>query len=55
MNAAELLRAITDLTSPAMLHAVALRAGAFWLAYVLTTGFWVWVWTFNKSAPKIWR
>ena len=49
-----LLLAITALYSPAMLHAVAVRAVAFWLGLVLTTS--VWIVLFNvRKQPRIWR
>ena len=49
-----LLTAITSLYAPVMLHAIAVRAGTFWLAYALTWGFWIAV--FSRSQPvRIWQ
>jgi len=45
---------IINLTAPAMLHAIALRAGAFWLAGVIVTLLIVASWT-REPRPRIWR
>ncbi len=50
----DLLAAIANLYSPDMLHAIAVRAGAFWLAEALTVGIVVILMTTERK-QKIWR
>lgn len=51
----DLLTAITNLTGPEMVHGIAERAGAFWLAWVVTTGLIAAVWTAERRRPRIWK
>ena len=50
-----IIDSITNLTSPAMMHAIATRAGAFWLAYVLTFVVTIASWTAPRRKSRIWN
>ena len=54
-NTMDLLNSIANLTSPEMLHAIALRAGGFWLAQVISTAIVVLAMTAEHRPPRIWR